>query len=53
MTVNVRVPPDSAQQAGPGAHSIHFDIALRAEGAAGRDTAGAVASEKSTFVVPR
>ncbi len=53
ITVNVRVPPESAQQAGPGAHTIHFDVALRAEGDADKDTAGSVASEKSTFVVPR
>ena len=48
MTVTVRVPAQTAQQAGPGAHAIQFEV-QRQDGQA--STASAV--EKSTFVVPR
>ena len=48
VTLAVRVPPQSAQALGPGAHPIRFRIA--ASDAA--DDAGAIV-EKSTFVVPR
>jgi cytochrome c oxidase accessory protein FixG len=47
VTVAVRVPPQSAQALGPGAHPIRFRVA-----AAG-DEGGTVVEEKSTFVVPR
>ncbi|MBZ8138692.1 cytochrome c oxidase accessory protein CcoG [Rubrivivax gelatinosus] len=50
VTIALRVPPDSATQAGPGAHAIQFQVE-RLEGPA--DAGPAVASEKSTFVVPR
>ena len=53
VTLNVRVPPETAAQAGPGAHEIHFQIALDATEPGGRPAAGAAISEKSTFVVPR
>ena len=53
VTLNVRVPPQTAQRAGAGAHVIHFDIALQQPGAGGQSTGGAAISEKSTFVVPR
>jgi cytochrome c oxidase accessory protein FixG len=46
VTVAVRVPPQSAQAIGPGAHPIRFQVVPLA------DPASAV-SEKSTFVVPR
>ncbi len=49
VVVAVRVPPESAARAGPGAHTIHFAVTARA--ADGR--AGASVREKSTFVVPR
>ena len=53
VTLNVRVPPEAAQQAGAGAHTIHFDIELAETDARGQPTARAAVSEKSTFVVPR
>ena len=53
VTVGVRVPPESAHQAGAGAHPIHFDIALVDRDASGQTTTHAAVSEKSTFVVPR
>jgi cytochrome c oxidase accessory protein FixG len=53
VTLNVRVPPEAASTAGPGAHEIHFQIELLATDAAGQATAGAAVREKSTFVVPR
>jgi len=57
VTLNVRVPPETAAQAGPGAHVIHFQIALRQHGDRSDDdghaSRGAELSEKSTFVVPR
>jgi cytochrome c oxidase accessory protein FixG len=46
VTLAVRVPPESARAAGPGAHPIRFHIEST------RDAATAV-DEKSTFVVPR
>jgi len=46
VTLAVRVPHASAQAAGGGAHPIRFDIVQA-------DAAGAMVSEKSTFVVPR
>lgn len=46
MTVSVRVPPEGAQQAGPGAHPIVFRVERQ-----GADAAQT--QEKSTFVVPR
>jgi polyferredoxin len=46
VTVAVRLPHESAQAAGPGAHAIHFDITQIGD-------ASAALSEKSTFVVPR
>jgi glycine/D-amino acid oxidase-like deaminating enzyme len=53
VTLNVRVPPESASRAGPGAHEIHFQIELIGQAADGQPSAGAAVSEKSTFVVPR
>jgi cytochrome c oxidase accessory protein FixG len=53
VTLNVRVPPEAASKAGPGAHEIHFQIELLGTDASGRPMAGAAVSEKSTFVVPR
>ena len=53
VTLNVRVPPESARQAGPGAHEIRFQIELLGADASGRPSAGAALNEKSTFVVPR
>jgi cytochrome c oxidase accessory protein FixG len=44
FTVQVRVPPEAAQAASPGAHPIHFEI---------RTGDGVLVSEKSTFIVPR
>ena len=44
FTVQVRVPHDAAQSAGPGAHPIRFEI---------RTGDGLLVSEKSTFIVPR
>ncbi|MDC6171011.1 cytochrome c oxidase accessory protein CcoG [Paucibacter sp. XJ19-41] len=50
VSVALRVPPQSAAQAGSGAHEIRFAI----EREAGADEQPAYAlSEKSTFVVPR
>ena len=46
ITASSRVPPEIAQQAGPGAHTIHFRVE-RLGGSA------ASAEEKSTFMVPR
>jgi polyferredoxin len=43
VTLSVRVPPQSAQALGPGAHPIRFEV-----------TGGSDAvTEKSTFIVPR
>ena len=53
VTLGVRVPPESARQAGAGAHTIHFQIALVDRDARGQATTHAALSEKSTFVVPR
>ena len=53
VTLNVRVPPEAAAKAGPGAHEIHFQIELIGADAGGRPMGGAAVSEKSTFVVPR
>jgi cytochrome c oxidase accessory protein FixG len=51
VTLGVQLPPESAQQAGTGAHAIRFRIDRLADA----DDAGAAASvtEKSTFMVPR
>jgi cytochrome c oxidase accessory protein FixG len=46
ITVAVRVPPQSAQALGPGAHPVRFQVM------AANDASTAV-TEKSTFVVPR
>jgi cytochrome c oxidase accessory protein FixG len=46
VTVAVRVPPQSAQALGPGAHPIRFKVAATKD-------ASTLVSEKSTFVVPR
>jgi cytochrome c oxidase accessory protein FixG len=46
VTVAVRVPPQSAQALGPGAHPIRFQVAAAKH-------ASTVVSERSTFVVPR
>jgi cytochrome c oxidase accessory protein FixG len=53
VTLNVRVPPEAASQAGPGAHEIHFQIDLLGSDASGRPGPAAAVREKSTFVVPR
>ncbi|MDP1900539.1 MAG: cytochrome c oxidase accessory protein CcoG [Rubrivivax sp.] len=50
ITLGVRVPFEAAQQAGPGAHPIHFEIERTA--LQGHHEAAKV-KEKSTFVVPR
>jgi cytochrome c oxidase accessory protein FixG len=50
VTVAVRLPPEAANAAGPGAHAIRFGVE-RVESLAGK--APATAAEKSTFVVPR
>ena len=44
FTVQVRIPPASAQAVGPGAHAIQFEIA---------GTDDLRVTEKSTFIVPR
>jgi cytochrome c oxidase accessory protein FixG len=49
LAVAVRVPPEAAQDAGPGAHELRFTISI--PGAAG--DAPRLLSEKSTFIVPR
>jgi cytochrome c oxidase accessory protein FixG len=46
VTLAVRVPPEVAAQAGPGAHAIQFKVDRLGE-------APAKTEEKSTFVVPR
>lgn len=46
VTLAVRVPPEAAQAAGPGAHPIRFEIVAE-------DAAARTLVEKSTFVVPR
>jgi polyferredoxin len=48
VTVELRLPPEAAAQAGSGAHTVHFDI----ERLAGADQAPRSLHEKSTFVVP-
>jgi len=53
VTLGARVPPESAQKAGPGAHAIQFEIGLLTTEVGGQTTASAAVSEKSTFVVPR
>ncbi|MET0333396.1 MAG: cytochrome c oxidase accessory protein CcoG [Rhizobacter sp.] len=49
LPVSVLIPPESAQQAGPGVHAIQFRIERVAHG----DEPAAKVQEKSTFVVPR
>lgn len=51
VTVAVRVPPETARQAGPGAHPMAFDIELREDALAAGT--GRTLHEKSTFVIPR
>jgi cytochrome c oxidase accessory protein FixG len=46
VPISVRVPPESASQAGPGVHALHFRIE-----SLGPD--GVTQDEKTTFVVPR
>jgi cytochrome c oxidase accessory protein FixG len=46
ITLAVRVPPQDAQAAGPGAHPIHFVVTPQGAPADG-------VSERSTFIVPR
>ena len=53
VTLNVRLPPEAAITAGPGAHAIHFQVDLVAPGDHGQPTVGAAVLEPSTFVVPR
>ena len=53
VTLTVRVPPEAASTAGPGAHEIHFQIELLATDDAAHTSAATVVREKSTFVVPR
>jgi polyferredoxin len=49
VTVALRVPPQTAAAARPGAHEIHFGIERRAT----PEDAARTVREKSTFVVPR
>ena len=42
VTLNVRVPPEAASQAGPGAHAIHFQIELLGADAGGQADAPAL-----------
>ncbi|UXH80053.1 cytochrome c oxidase accessory protein CcoG [Roseateles amylovorans] len=49
VTVSLRVPPETAQSLGAGAHPIHFEI-RRLDPSGGPDRA---VLEKSTFVTPR
>ncbi len=49
VTLAVRVPPEAAQSAGPGAHGIEFVITR--QGAVASDNVAV--REKSTFLVPR
>jgi cytochrome c oxidase accessory protein FixG len=49
LTVAVRLPPEIAQQAGSGAHTIHFEVLRTAHD--GLEEARV--DEKSTFLVPR
>ncbi|HSI57655.1 MAG TPA: cytochrome c oxidase accessory protein CcoG [Ideonella sp.] len=51
VTLALRMPPQAAQQAGPGAHAMRFGISL-IEDDDGRPSS-ALVLEKSTFVVPR
>ena len=53
VTLAVRLPAESARQAGTGAHAIHFDVAVLGTAADGNATAATVVREKSTFVVQR
>jgi polyferredoxin len=53
VTVSARIPAEAAQQAGPGAHAIQFQIGLLTTDAGGQPKTGLALSEKSTFVVPR
>jgi cytochrome c oxidase accessory protein FixG len=50
ISLGVRIPFDVSQQAGPGAHVIHFQIERVGSG---DDAAAALLNEKSTFLVPR
>jgi IG-like fold at C-terminal of FixG, putative oxidoreductase len=49
VPVSVQVPPETARQAGPGAHPIRFEISR----VAAPGEPAVTVSEKSTFVVPR
>jgi cytochrome c oxidase accessory protein FixG len=46
LTLQVRVPYDSVQRAGPGAHPIRFEVGPA-------DQAAPLVTEKSTFIIPR
>ena len=49
VPVNVQLPPRAARALGPGAHAMRFEITRLADG----NSAVALVTEKSTFVVPR
>ena len=53
VTLSVRVPAATAQQAGPGAHAIQFEVGVIDTDVRGQTTTRAAVTEKSTFVVPR
>jgi len=53
ITVAVKLPPETAQRIGAGAHAMHFDVALVESDPRGGEVAAAALREKSTFVVPR
>lgn len=48
LPVSVQIPPEAAQELGPGAHPMRFEITRAADGAN-----ASAKTEKSTFVVPR
>ena len=53
VTVAVRLPAESAQRLGPGAHAMHFEISRLAGDDPGHTGSEITLSEKSTFLVPR
>ena len=53
LTLSVRLPAATAQQAGPGAHAIQFEVGLVDTDVRGQASTRAEVTEKSTFIVPR
>jgi cytochrome c oxidase accessory protein FixG len=53
VTLAVRLPFDSAQRLGPGAHPMQFDVRQQVLDGAAQTSVSITVKERSTFIVPR